>query len=49
MSIAQFGKKFPILLKTPNPKGAVELIEIIGKGNYGNVYKVIYNPVVFVG
>lgn len=39
MSIQQFGKKFPILLKTPNPKGAVELIEIIGKGNYGNVYK----------
>jgi len=39
MSIQQFGKKFPILLKTPNPKGAVELIEVIGKGNYGNVYK----------
>jgi hypothetical protein len=38
--IQAFGKKFPILLKTPSPKGQVELIEIIGKGNYGNVYRV---------
>ncbi len=38
--IQAFGRKFPILLKTPSPKGQVELIEIIGKGNYGNVYRV---------
>ncbi|RKO91588.1 kinase-like domain-containing protein [Blyttiomyces helicus] len=40
MSIAQYGKKFPILLRTPSPRGKVELLETIGKGNYGYVYKV---------
>jgi hypothetical protein len=40
MSVQQFGKKFPILLRTPSPRGQVELIETIGKGNYGYVYKV---------
>ncbi|KAI9355741.1 kinase-like domain-containing protein, partial [Zopfochytrium polystomum] len=39
MSIQQFGKKFPILLRTPSPRGQVELLETIGKGNYGYVYK----------
>ncbi|KAI8994353.1 kinase-like domain-containing protein [Gaertneriomyces semiglobifer] len=39
MSIQQYGKKFPILLKTPSPRGQVELLETIGKGNYGYVYK----------
>ena len=38
-TIAAWGKRFPVLLKTPNPRGHVELIEIVGKGNYGNVYK----------
>ncbi|KAJ3071881.1 hypothetical protein HDU99_002321, partial [Rhizoclosmatium hyalinum] len=38
-SVAQYGKKFPILLRTPSPKGQVELIETVGKGNYGYVYK----------
>jgi misshapen/NIK-related kinase len=28
------------LSKVPNPKGHVELLEIIGKGNFGYVYKV---------
>ncbi|KAJ3386057.1 hypothetical protein HDU84_001825 [Entophlyctis sp. JEL0112] len=37
--IAQYGKKFPILLRTPSPKAQVELIETVGKGNYGYVYK----------
>ncbi|KAJ3357429.1 hypothetical protein HDU83_007360 [Entophlyctis luteolus] len=37
--VAQYGKKFPILLRTPSPKGQVELIETVGKGNYGYVYK----------
>ncbi|KAJ3140428.1 Mitogen-activated protein kinase kinase kinase kinase 4 [Physocladia obscura] len=37
--VARYGKKFPILLRTPSPKGQVELIETIGKGNYGYVYK----------
>ncbi|KAJ3264353.1 hypothetical protein HDU77_008785 [Chytriomyces hyalinus] len=37
--IASYGKKFPILLRTPSPKGQVELIETVGKGNYGYVYK----------
>ncbi|KAJ3194592.1 hypothetical protein HK101_002349 [Irineochytrium annulatum] len=40
MSIQQYGKKFPILLRTPSPRGQVELLETIGKGNYGYVYKV---------
>ena len=40
MSIALFGRKFPILLRMSNPRGQVELIETIGKGNYGYVYKV---------
>ena len=39
-TIQSWGKRFPVLLKTPSPKGHVELIEIIGKGNYGNVYRV---------
>lgn len=39
-TIQTWGKRFPVLLKTPSPKGHVELIEIIGKGNYGNVYRV---------
>ncbi|KAJ3017614.1 UNVERIFIED_CONTAM: Mitogen-activated protein kinase kinase kinase kinase 4 [Siphonaria sp. JEL0065] len=38
-SVQQYGKKFPILLRTPSPKGQVELIETVGKGNYGYVYK----------
>jgi hypothetical protein len=40
MSVAQYGKKFPILLRLKNPRGEVELLETIGKGNYGYVYKV---------
>ncbi|KAI9088188.1 kinase-like domain-containing protein, partial [Phlyctochytrium arcticum] len=39
MSVQQYGKKFPILLRTPSPRGQVELLETIGKGNYGYVYK----------
>ena len=39
MSIAQYGKQFPILLRMANPRGHVELLETIGKGNYGYVYK----------
>jgi serine/threonine protein kinase len=39
MSIIQYGREFPLLLRLPNPKGNVELIETIGKGNYGRVYK----------
>ncbi|KAJ3206148.1 hypothetical protein HDU67_008357 [Dinochytrium kinnereticum] len=39
MSIQQYGKKFPLLLRTPSPRGQVELLETIGKGNYGYVYK----------
>ncbi|KAI8827284.1 kinase-like domain-containing protein, partial [Fimicolochytrium jonesii] len=39
MSIQAYGKKFPILLRTPSPRGQVELLETIGKGNYGYVYK----------
>jgi hypothetical protein len=30
--------------KLPNPKGQVELIETIGKGNFGYVYKVLTSP-----
>ncbi|KAI9348493.1 kinase-like domain-containing protein, partial [Obelidium mucronatum] len=37
--IQQYGRKFPLLLRTPSPKGQVELIETVGKGNYGYVYK----------
>ncbi|KAI8617844.1 kinase-like domain-containing protein [Chytriomyces sp. MP71] len=37
--IASYGRKFPILLRTQSPKGQVELIETVGKGNYGYVYK----------
>jgi hypothetical protein len=40
MSAAQYGKQFPILLRMSNPRGHVELLETIGKGNYGYVYKV---------
>jgi hypothetical protein len=40
MSIQQYGKSFPILLRLQNPRGNVELLETIGKGNYGYVYKV---------
>ncbi|TPX58065.1 hypothetical protein PhCBS80983_g03389 [Powellomyces hirtus] len=39
MSVQQYGKNFPILLRTPSPRGHVELLETIGKGNYGYVYK----------
>ncbi|KAJ3222534.1 hypothetical protein HK099_002207 [Clydaea vesicula] len=39
MSIEQYGKNFPILLRTPSPRGKVELLETIGKGNYGYVYR----------
>ncbi|KAJ3017168.1 hypothetical protein HKX48_003682 [Thoreauomyces humboldtii] len=39
MSVQQYAKNFPILLKTPSPRGHVELLETIGKGNYGYVYK----------
>ncbi|KAJ3344609.1 hypothetical protein HDU91_000164, partial [Kappamyces sp. JEL0680] len=44
MSVAQYGKKFPILLRLRNPRGEVELLETIGKGNYGYVYKVCILP-----
>jgi hypothetical protein len=40
MSIAQYGRKFPVLLRMSNPRGHIELLETIGKGNYGYVYKV---------
>lgn len=40
MSVAQYGRQFPILLRMSNPRGHVELLETIGKGNYGYVYKV---------
>eukprot|EP00842_Homolaphlyctis_polyrhiza_P001001 jgi/Hompol1/1901/HPOL_004992-RA len=39
MSIAQYGKRFPILLTMSSPRGKVDLLETIGKGNYGHVYK----------
>lgn len=39
MSIQQYGRQFPILLRMANPRGHVELLETIGKGNYGFVYK----------
>ncbi|KAJ3166932.1 hypothetical protein HDU88_003021 [Geranomyces variabilis] len=39
MSVQQYGRQFPILLRTPSPRGHVELLETIGKGNYGYVYK----------
>ncbi|OAJ44841.1 hypothetical protein BDEG_28029 [Batrachochytrium dendrobatidis JEL423] len=39
MSIAQYGKKFPVLLRMTSPRGHVELLQTIGKGNYGAVYK----------
>lgn len=39
MSIAQYGRQFPVLLRMSNPRGQVELLETIGKGNYGYVYK----------
>jgi hypothetical protein len=38
--IQNYAKKFPILAKMQSPKGQVELIETVGKGNYGYVYKV---------
>jgi hypothetical protein len=47
MSIQQYGRKFPVLLKTPSPKGHVELLETVGKGNYGYVYKVYLENVPF--
>jgi hypothetical protein len=39
MSVQQYGKQFPVLLRMQNPRGHVELLETIGKGNYGYVYK----------
>ncbi|TPX37819.1 hypothetical protein SeLEV6574_g07856 [Synchytrium endobioticum] len=39
MSVASYGKRFPILLQIPSQRGQVELLETIGKGNYGYVYK----------
>ncbi|KAJ3311913.1 hypothetical protein HDV04_003521 [Boothiomyces sp. JEL0838] len=39
MSIAQYARDFPILKTMQNPRGQVQLIETIGKGNYGSVYK----------
>lgn len=39
MSIQQYGIQFPILLQIESPRGKVELVETIGKGNYGYVYK----------
>jgi hypothetical protein len=39
MSIAQYGREFPVLLTMSSPRGKVELLETIGKGNYGYVYK----------
>lgn len=39
MSIQQYGRKFPLLLQLRSPKGHVELLETVGKGNYGYVYK----------
>ena len=41
-TIQLYAKKFPILLQISSPKGEVELIETIGKGNYGYVYKVTF-------
>ncbi len=40
MSIQAYARKFPILSQLGNPSGRVELLETIGKGNYGYVYKV---------
>ncbi|KXS18097.1 kinase-like protein [Gonapodya prolifera JEL478] len=37
--LMRFARKFPQLLQIQGPKGKVELLEVIGKGNYGNVYK----------
>lgn len=39
MSVEQYAREFPILLKMQSPRGKVELLETIGKGNYGYVYK----------
>lgn len=39
MSIQAYGRQFPVLLSLRSPKGHVELIETIGKGNYGFVYR----------
>ncbi|KAJ3268713.1 hypothetical protein HDV01_002344 [Terramyces sp. JEL0728] len=39
MSIAQYARDFPVLKTMQNPRGQVQLIETIGKGNYGSVYK----------
>ena len=38
-TIALYGRSFPILLKMSSPRGIVELLETVGKGNYGYVYK----------
>ena len=42
--IQAYGLEFPVLLTTPSPRGKVELLETIGKGNYGYVYKVRQLP-----
>jgi hypothetical protein len=42
MSVQAYGRKFPILLRLQSPRGQVELLETIGKGNYGYVYKVSF-------
>jgi hypothetical protein len=39
MSIQEYAREFPILLTMSSPRGKVELLETIGKGNYGYVYK----------
>jgi serine/threonine protein kinase len=38
-TIAHYGRSFPILLKMSSPRDKVELLETVGKGNYGYVYK----------
>jgi serine/threonine protein kinase len=38
-TIAQYGRSFPVLLKMSSPRDKVELLETVGKGNYGYVYK----------
>ena len=45
MSVEEYARHYPILAQLQNPSGTVELVETIGKGNYGYVYKVI-SPIV---
>jgi hypothetical protein len=45
MSIQMYARKFPILGQLTSPSGRVELIETIGKGNYGYVYRVFFSVI----